>query len=51
MAGPGRLWRTVRYLNARDTFGVLLDRRIVPVVNENDAVATEEIRVGDNDNL
>ncbi len=40
-----------RYLNARDTFGVLLDRRIVPVVNENDAVATEEIRVGDNDNL
>jgi glutamate 5-kinase len=40
-----------RYLNARDTFAVLLDHRIVPVVNENDAVATEEIRVGDNDNL
>jgi glutamate 5-kinase len=40
-----------RYLNARDTFGVLLEHRIVPVVNENDAVATEEIRVGDNDNL
>ncbi len=40
-----------RYLNARDTFSVLLENRIVPVVNENDAVATEEIKVGDNDNL
>lgn len=40
-----------RYLNARDTFTALLDQRIVPVVNENDAVATEEIKVGDNDNL
>jgi len=40
-----------RFLNARDTFAVLLEHRIVPVVNENDAVATEEIRVGDNDNL
>lgn len=40
-----------RYLNARDTLTALLDQRIVPVVNENDAVATEEIKVGDNDNL
>lgn len=40
-----------RYINARDTFAALLEHRIVPVVNENDAVATEEIRVGDNDNL
>lgn len=40
-----------RYLNARDALNALLDYRIVPVVNENDAVATEEIRVGDNDNL
>jgi glutamate 5-kinase len=40
-----------RYLNARDAFTALLDHRIVPIVNENDAVATEEIRVGDNDNL
>ncbi|NJN82206.1 MAG: glutamate 5-kinase [Caldilineaceae bacterium] len=40
-----------RYLNARDTFSALLDQRIVPIVNENDAVATEEIKVGDNDNL
>ncbi|MCP5098225.1 MAG: glutamate 5-kinase [Chloroflexi bacterium] len=40
-----------RYLNARDTFLTLLEHRIVPIVNENDAVATEEIKVGDNDNL
>ena len=40
-----------RYINARDTFTALLEQRIVPIVNENDAVATEEIRVGDNDNL
>lgn len=40
-----------RYLNARDTFSALLQHGIVPIVNENDAVATEEIRVGDNDNL
>lgn len=40
-----------RYLNARHTLLALLERRIVPIVNENDAVATEEIRVGDNDNL
>ena len=40
-----------RFLNARDTLHSLLDQRIVPIVNENDAVATAEIKVGDNDNL
>lgn len=40
-----------RYLNVRDTFESLIQRGIVPVVNENDAVATDEIKVGDNDNL
>ncbi len=40
-----------RYLNARNTLMALLQHRIIPVVNENDTVATEEIRVGDNDNL
>lgn len=39
------------YLNARNTLVALLAHNIVPVVNENDTVATEEIRVGDNDNL
>ena len=40
-----------RFLNARDTLQTLLSQRIVPVINENDAVATAEIKVGDNDNL
>lgn len=40
-----------RFLNARDTLRALLDNHIVPVINENDAVATAEIKVGDNDNL
>jgi glutamate 5-kinase len=40
-----------RYLNARNTLGALLRHGIVPIVNENDTVATEEIRFGDNDNL
>ena len=39
------------YLNARNTLLALLDHSVVPVINENDTVATEEIRVGDNDNL
>jgi glutamate 5-kinase len=40
-----------RYLNSRNTLTALLDHGAVPVINENDTVATEEIRVGDNDNL
>jgi glutamate 5-kinase len=40
-----------RYLNARATIGRLLDMRAVPVINENDTVATSEIRYGDNDRL
>ncbi|MBV9052364.1 MAG: glutamate 5-kinase [Hyphomicrobiales bacterium] len=40
-----------RYLNARATLGKLLEMRAVPVVNENDTVATAEIRYGDNDRL
>ncbi|MBI2890756.1 MAG: glutamate 5-kinase [Nitrospirae bacterium] len=40
-----------RFLNARCTLQLLLQRGIVPVINENDTVSTEEIRVGDNDNL
>jgi glutamate 5-kinase len=39
------------YLNARNTLLALLDRRVVPIINENDVVATEEIKIGDNDNL
>ncbi len=39
------------YLNARNTFEALLKNSVLPIVNENDTVATEEIRFGDNDNL
>jgi glutamate 5-kinase len=39
------------YLNSRNTLAALLAQRVIPIVNENDTVATEEIRVGDNDNL
>jgi glutamate 5-kinase len=40
-----------RFLNARRTFEQLLTRGVVPVVNENDTVAVDEIKVGDNDSL
>src|SRR5512134_1174423 len=40
-----------RYVNARNTLEALLSRGIVPIINENDTVATEEIRLGDNDQL
>ena len=40
-----------RYLNARSTLARLLNLRAVPVINENDTVATSEIRYGDNDRL
>jgi glutamate 5-kinase len=40
-----------RYLNSRNTLAALTAQRVIPVVNENDTVATEEIRLGDNDNL
>ncbi|OLE39859.1 MAG: glutamate 5-kinase [Candidatus Rokubacteria bacterium 13_1_20CM_2_70_7] len=40
-----------RYLNARNTLLTLLRLGVLPIVNENDTVAVEEIKVGDNDNL
>lgn len=40
-----------RYLNTRRTLGMLLELGVVPIVNENDTVATDEIRYGDNDRL
>jgi glutamate 5-kinase len=40
-----------RYLNAKNTFEALLKRGVIPVVNENDTVAVDEIKVGDNDNI
>ena len=40
-----------RYLNARATLSALLDLGVVPIINENDSVATDEIKLGDNDTL
>ena len=40
-----------RYLNARNTIFTLLSWRIIPIINENDTVVTEEIKFGDNDSL
>ncbi len=40
-----------RYLNARNTLNKLLSWNVVPIINENDTVVTEEIKLGDNDNL
>ena len=55
---PARCWSRCsdteerrRYLNARSTIAKLLEWRSVPVINENDTVATSEIRYGDNDRL
>lgn len=50
LAPPDFMSRS-QYLHARDTFNRLLDLGVVPVVNENDAVADDEIRFGDNDHL
>jgi len=50
LAPPDFMSRS-QYLHARDTFARLLDLGVVPVVNENDAVADDEIRYGDNDHL
>ncbi len=40
-----------RYLNARNTLNRLLELKVIPIINENDTVATEEFRFGDNDTL
>jgi len=40
-----------RYLNARSTLRTLLEMNVIPVINENDTVATDEIKFGDNDTL
>jgi len=48
---PGDTENRRRFLNARGTLEKLLDHSVVPIINENDTVATEEIRYGDNDRL
>ena len=48
---PDDIVDRARYLNARNTFDTLLDLSAIPIVNENDTVATDELRFGDNDRL
>ena len=40
-----------RYINIKNTLRILLANNVIPIVNENDTVATDELKVGDNDNL
>ena len=40
-----------RYLNARNTIFTLIEKKVIPIINENDTVSTEEIKFGDNDSL
>ncbi|MCP3898890.1 MAG: glutamate 5-kinase, partial [Desulfobacteraceae bacterium] len=40
-----------RYLNARNSLNTLMDWKVVPIINENDTIMVEEIKLGDNDNL
>ncbi len=51
LLAPTDMWHRQRYVNSRGTLEVLLAQGTVPVVNENDAVADDEIRFGDNDRL
>ena len=47
----GNLASRMQYLNASNTFTELFSYGTVPIVNENDTVAVEELRIGDNDTL
>jgi len=51
LLAPLDFWDRAQYLHARETLRLLLGLGVVPVVNENDAVADDEIRFGDNDRL
>lgn len=45
------LGNRTRYLNAKHTIEALLDKGVIPIINENDSVTVEEIKIGDNDSL
>ncbi len=51
LLGRGDFANRRHYLNVRDTIWALLQHQVIPIINENDPVATEELRFGDNDNL
>lgn len=47
----GDLGDRQRYLNAKNALGTLLDYGVIPIINENDTVAVDELKIGDNDTL
>jgi len=51
LLGHGDLENRKRYLNAKHTLETLLRHRVVPIINENDSVTVDEIKIGDNDTL
>lgn len=51
LLGRGDFSHRRHYLNVRDTLQALLQHHVIPIINENDPVVTEELRFGDNDNL
>ncbi len=51
LLSPYDFWNRRQYVHARGTLNKLLDLGVVPIVNENDAVADDEIRFGDNDRI
>lgn len=51
LLAPTDFWFRKRYLKSRGTVATLIDHGVIPVINENDAVADDEIRFGDNDRL
>ncbi|MFQ5443236.1 MAG: glutamate 5-kinase [Nitrospinales bacterium] len=51
LLGHDDLENRKRYLNAKNTIDTLLAQKVVPVINENDTVSVDEIKIGDNDNL
>ncbi len=51
LLAPTDFWMRRRYLKSRGTLEALLDLGVVPIINENDAIADDEIRFGDNDRL
>jgi len=51
LLAPTDMWYRNRYLKSRGTLQAMLESDVVPVINENDAVADDEIRFGDNDRL
>jgi glutamate 5-kinase len=51
LLAPLDFWDRAQYLHARETLRLLLGLGVIPVVNENDAIADDEIRFGDNDRL